>query len=231
MYYFWRLYLSHLLADFPFQTDNIFRIKVRYRWGVIVHGSIAGILAFLFSIPYIKAQPILSVYLILLWIFHTLIDKGKLVINPYIGKLNPLFFLIDQGLHLLSVYLVSLTVPRPLVLGIGIPFYNNTEFIIVLSLYILGTYGLYFLFQTFKTTQEFDFTARRGMKYLEMVERLLIISAVGISAKLIPISILLIIPRVIICSKKRQKNCIIEIILGLILAILIGMFIFNLRQI
>jgi len=132
MYYFWRLYLSHLLADFPFQTDNIFRLKVRYKWGVVVHGSIAGILSLLFSIPYIKAQPILSVYLILLWIFHTLIDKGKLAINPCIGKLNPLFFLVDQGLHLLSVYLVSLSVPRPLVLGQNIPFYNNTVFIIML---------------------------------------------------------------------------------------------------
>ncbi len=231
MYFFWRLYLSHLLADFPFQTDNVFRIKVHYRWGVLIHGGIAGILAFLFSIPYIKSYPIITVYLVLLWIFHTFIDKCKLLINPYIGKLNPLFFLLDQGLHLLSVYLVSLTVPSPLRLGLNIPFYNNTPFVIILSLYIIGTYGIYFFFHSFRTTQEFDATARKGMKYLEMIERLLVISFVGYSAKLIPVSILFIIPRAIICRRKGQKNCIMEIILGFILAVLIGIFIFNMREI
>jgi len=229
MYYFWRLYLSHILADFPFQTDEIFRIKVNYRWGVLIHSTIVGILAFAFSIPYIKTYPIICIWLILLWIFHTFVDKGKILINPYIGRLNPLFFLIDQGLHLASVYLVSLTVPRHLILGKNIPFYNNTTFIIILSIYFIGTYGLYFFFHSFKTTQEFDFTARRGMKYLEMIERVFVISFVGLAPKSIPITVLFIIPRIIICRKKQQKNCIIEVILSFILAILLGILIFNLR--
>ena len=231
MYFFWRLYLSHLLADFPFQTDKIFEIKTKYRWGVLLHGSIAGILAFLFSIPYFKDYPLLILYLILLWAFHIFIDKGKLLINPYVGKLklNPFFFLLDQGFHLLSVYLVSLGVPADVKLGTNIPFYNNTHFIIILGLYIIGTYGIYFFFQSFRTTGEFDTTASKGMKYLEMFERLIIISMAAYSIKLIPYTVLLILPRSFLCIKKREKICLCEIILGLILAILVGIFIFNLR--
>jgi len=138
---FWRLLAGHFIGDFTLQTDTIFKIKVKYPWGVILHGSIAGILICIMAIPYLSHYPILWLYLFLNIAFHILVDKAKLSINPKVKKVGFIFFLLDQIIHIAACWLISISVPSSPHYGASIPLYGNTTFMIFISVYIAVTYG------------------------------------------------------------------------------------------
>lgn len=98
------LLLGHLLGDFTFQTNKIAENKTRYwRWNLL-HAAIVTACMLLFAAPF---GPLIMGLVILCGAIHLFIDtyKSKLAIG------NPLkalfYFLIDQGLHISAIYIIS----------------------------------------------------------------------------------------------------------------------------
>jgi hypothetical protein len=104
---FWRLVLAHVAADFALQTDAVFRIKKRFSWGVLLHGSIFALTSILAAIPYLSNLPMWG-GLIFLWLFHVAVDKAKLALSTSERRDHLGYFLLDQLFHLGAIGLICL---------------------------------------------------------------------------------------------------------------------------
>lgn len=104
---FWTLLLSHVVGDFPLQTDAIYRLKTKYRWGVLPHVMICSLMNILVLSPYLHLAH--TWYAIaFLALVHTLFDKTKISFSEKTARDNLFQFLIDQLLHLFSIWLSAL---------------------------------------------------------------------------------------------------------------------------
>jgi hypothetical protein len=97
---FLTLLLAHLIADFPLQTDGVYRFKARSWVGVAVHSLIHVLAAMLLvrgSGQYLPAW-------IFLLVTHFLTDFIKLRVKT---RLMSTGFLVDQLAHLVVVILIA----------------------------------------------------------------------------------------------------------------------------
>ena len=157
MFFFLRLLLAHLLADFLFQTNGIFRIKVKYNWGVLLHGSITGITAVIFALPYLH-HPIVVSFIIISWVFHIFQDKAKIIINLQVERNTLWTFLFDQFLHigvyaLIAFSTVSLSrATFPILPEVLDPIYSNDKIVIFACWTLVLTYCMFILQEYIKKT-------------------------------------------------------------------------------
>lgn len=86
------LLLGHFIADFPLQTDHIFRLKMRCSLGVLLHVAIhVGIMAVLLQNPLAQWRELL-----ILGVTHFLIDWLKV---RWETRQEWAGFLLDQAAH------------------------------------------------------------------------------------------------------------------------------------
>ncbi len=107
MFVFLRLLLAHLLADFALQTDLIYKLRVKYSWGVVFHSSVFAVFSLLCLIPYLSAGRTWFLILIL-WGSHTVLDKLKINYIVSTGEDSIWWFLMDQLVHVVIIAGVSI---------------------------------------------------------------------------------------------------------------------------
>ncbi len=148
MFLLYRLLLAHIIADFPLQTKQIFRVKMNTKWGVILHTTIVLIFSILFIFPYLENPKVIAILLII-FLSHTIIDKIKLERSKKTNANNLKVFLIDQVLHISIIAILTfnftekvlLTSPfNNVFLSDLIHLYNNDILIISLIGYILSIF-------------------------------------------------------------------------------------------
>ncbi len=101
---FWKLLLAHFITDFVLQTKNIAKNKTNFKLNFI-HCLTFLIIASIFIINEFTFINILVI--IIISIFHGLIDFMKAKFEPKIhNKLNWVWFLTDQILHILIIIIV-----------------------------------------------------------------------------------------------------------------------------
>jgi hypothetical protein len=146
---FWRLYLAHLLADFPFQTNRIFAWKTRSFLGVLIHASVVVGTSTLMLWPALVSADRWAV-LSFLGLAHALQDHFKVVYSRKTGQDGLWPYVLDQIGHLLmtagAIYLF-----RPWTLesvrwpdggGLWAAFYNSDRLVMVSCAIIVVSYGL-----------------------------------------------------------------------------------------
>lgn len=94
------LLLSHLVGDFPLQTNQVYRLKNKSWLGIGLHAVIHVATAALLVREPLRVWPLLA----LLGILHFLIDLIKLRIPT---RRQSVGFLIDQLAHLLVLWLLA----------------------------------------------------------------------------------------------------------------------------
>jgi hypothetical protein len=140
--FFWSLLLAHVVADFPFQTDAIFRLKTKYSWGVLPHVVICTLMNILALYPYLSTVTVWSA-IVVLGLIHTILDRTKISVSEKISRDNFFQFFIDQVLHVLSIWMVALWLSKSIdqnayhVSG----FLANRELIIQLTAYIFAAFA------------------------------------------------------------------------------------------
>lgn len=101
---FWMFVLSHLIADYPLQTDWLVSVK-RTWWGLSLHVSVHLAMLIILAGP---AFPTLWLYLMGLAAIHYAIDYFK----NWLSRVRPQWvngpYIFDQFLHLLSLVSVIL---------------------------------------------------------------------------------------------------------------------------
>jgi hypothetical protein len=133
---FWRILLSHILADYPLQPDWIVFNK-RKAWGLGVHIAIHYGVMFILVGP---ARTQIWSHLLLLAGVHLLLDITKSSITPARAKSAIPHYLLDQLLHVISIYLVSGWIDRSLDPAL-IP--APSEWPLIAAGYIVATYVWY----------------------------------------------------------------------------------------
>lgn len=148
MFLLYRLLLAHIIADFPLQTKQIFRVKMNTQWGVILHTLIVLIFSILFTFPYLEKPKVIAILLII-FLSHTIIDKIKLEHSKRINNQSPKIFIIDQVLHISIIAILTFNFTEEVLLippfdnvflTYLIHLYNNDILIISLIGYILSIF-------------------------------------------------------------------------------------------
>jgi hypothetical protein len=99
------LYLAHLIADFPLQTNRIYRLKTESNQGILLHVSIHLLVATILIENALVYWPMLLV----LGIAHFFIDWIKI---RYPGRRQTPGFLLDQFAHVLTIACLALWRPN-----------------------------------------------------------------------------------------------------------------------
>jgi hypothetical protein len=146
---FWRLYLAHLLADFPFQTNRIFAWKVRSFAGVLIHAAVVVVVSTLMLWPALVTADRWAV-LTFLGLMHAFQDHFKVLYSRKTGHDGLWPYVLDQVGHLAmtgaAIYLF-----RPWTLqGVHWPdawgpwawFYNSDRLVMVSCAVIVVSYGI-----------------------------------------------------------------------------------------
>ncbi|MBX3015505.1 MAG: DUF3307 domain-containing protein [Caldilineaceae bacterium] len=94
------LFLSHLIGDFPLQTNQIYRLKNESWVGIVLHVAIHLMVTGIMIRPSLTVWPLF----VILGVLHFLIDLLKLRLPL---KQLALGFLLDQGAHLLVLYALA----------------------------------------------------------------------------------------------------------------------------
>ena len=98
------LYLAHLIADFPLQTNRIYKLKIESSRGILLHVAIHLLVA---SILIEDALAHWSLFLVL-GVTHFLVDWVKV---HHHGHRQTPGFLLDQLAHFLTILLLALWQP------------------------------------------------------------------------------------------------------------------------
>lgn len=115
MIIFWRLVLSHLLADFTLQFNIVNKLKRKGVWGMLLHCATHFVVSAALTWPWI-GDTWFSVAgvgvsgwwaLTLMLAVHFLIDELRVYSMKSWYKDNTLSFLVDQVLHLYMLFLIS----------------------------------------------------------------------------------------------------------------------------
>jgi len=151
MNFFYLLLLAHLVGDFPLQSDTIFRLKQKSVLGILVHVAIYAVVTLILFIPFLS-YPSVWLAVFLLSAFHVALDRGKLLIANSNARDRFSYFLIDQVLHVLSLWIAGLWLSRELVEVTAPALYRHTRLLLILnSLIIAGFAGSLLLFYLEKT--------------------------------------------------------------------------------
>ncbi len=197
-----RLFLAHVLADFPLQFDAVFAWKKKSYTGCLAHSLIHAVVTVCFFLGSLKSFSFWS-YIILLIAVHSVQDyiKVNLWKNPEDDKIS--YFLFDQILHVIFIcaallfpfasdaaYYGNLLPTDWLIL------YNDTALINVISGAVLaGWGGVILLFYLDKSVYkvEIDELSRFERSY-GVVERALVVIVImkgGLYYLLVPCLFLL----------------------------------------
>lgn len=100
---FWTLVLSHLLADYPLQTDRLVQAK-RHTRGLILHIGVHLLTMFVLSG---RASLIVWPQLLALGAIHFVIDGIKNITAHRWPRVVVVPYLLDQLVHFLSIALIA----------------------------------------------------------------------------------------------------------------------------
>jgi len=102
-----RIFLAHIIADFPLQFDWIFRMKKKGFLGGVPHASLHVLMIFLF-LPDFWQYLLFYVYLLVILILHALQDNTKIWLWKNGRPDNLWLFLSDQFFHIMVMFVIFL---------------------------------------------------------------------------------------------------------------------------
>ncbi len=174
---FWQLLLAHLIGDFLLQFNEIFRLKVKSTWGVLLHCVIVGTISILFLVPYVFAMRMWCGIIILIC-SHFMIDWIRVIFSKKANLDNLWMFLLDQCLHISIVWLVSLIIVPPPLLTLPESIRSiieNKQIILTLCGFIAaGHFGAIFIHYLKKMFVKGYMSQSLNTKRYGIIERLLV---------------------------------------------------------
>lgn len=222
---FYQLLLAHLIADFPLQFNEIFKLKVKSKWGVLLHGTIAGVISALLLYHYVFYSWMWLAIITLIG-SHFIIDYIRVVFTKKTNRDNLWMFLLDQFLHLVVVWLISLwisSLPLPS-LEILQTRLDNKAILLTLSGFITAGYGSAIVIHYLKKMLVKNYTDQAlSTKRYGIIERFLVMALIllpGLFFLFIPI---VIITRMAISRVKEEEYGLLDSIASIVITVMLGL--------
>jgi hypothetical protein len=130
------------------QTNQIFKVKMNTKWGVLFHSSIVLIFSILFTFPYLEDPKVIIIFLVI-FLSHTVIDKLKMEYSKKTKNQSIRTLLLDQALHIAIIAVLTFNFTESYLLSFPfnsvflnylIDIYNSDIFIISLIGYITSVF-------------------------------------------------------------------------------------------
>jgi hypothetical protein len=227
---FWTLLLAHIVGDFPLQIDALYRLKKRGITGVLPHVAVCT-LTNIFALASLLSTMQAWTTLLALAVVHVILDHGKIYISDKLVKDNFFQFIIDQTLHILSIWFaaqwLAQNTPKP---------FNSfvpLDITIILIALIFASFGgvpvLHYAHGFFARIKIVDQTFNYPT-FLQRIpgffERLIATLGIFLGNGWIIMSVLVFTPRMIIHWRdKNRKTILVDFMIGLLLSIFCGLFI------
>lgn len=111
-----KLFLAHLIADFILQFEELFQLKLKSRWGHLLHAFCHLAVSLLFLFPYWK-EPSILIFVVVSSFVHYFQDIFK---YRFMGNKKYFFliFMADQIVHFLVISTVLFVPASQKILGI-----------------------------------------------------------------------------------------------------------------
>ncbi|HRZ86956.1 MAG TPA: DUF3307 domain-containing protein [bacterium] len=111
MFIFLRLILAHFIADFPLQTDEIYRLKIKGQSGQVLHALVIFCVSAACVAPFL-GKPEAWAALLFIGVGHYIIDCAKLLLNDRITSRWIFFgFIADQVAHIATISFACFLIP------------------------------------------------------------------------------------------------------------------------
>lgn len=134
-------YLYHFLADYPFQSGKLVRLKQKRFLGVFLHTGIHLItmLVLLFPLLHIKE---VQYGIAVIYITHNIIDQIKVALDKANPKYARLLYFLDQFAHWTIIYFSARYIGdvTPELTGQALSLYTNNTLFLYLLVLVLSTY-------------------------------------------------------------------------------------------
>lgn len=144
MILFWLLLLAHFIADFPLQSDKIFALKSKYKWGILPHISISLITNLVIAFPYLSFKNFWLAVLFLVSV-HFCLDWLKIRSTRKVLSDSVFIFLLDQLFHIFFIWLTCyylFDIPSPNVTNQFIArYYLNNQILLTLNGLVFSIFG------------------------------------------------------------------------------------------
>lgn len=235
---FWLLILAHLIADFPLQSDKIYAIRLKYKWGSLLHIGIYFVTNLIVAFPLLQYK-VFWFAVIFLTATHLLEDWLKITLTQNKIKDSLLIFLVDQLIHIFFIWLaffILFDIPEPEFTNrFFTNYYFNQDILLILIGLVFSAFGggvfIYFIrkcIHSIKTNDQFSSVQFPKIKKRRIgyIERFIATGGVilgGWYLIFVPIAFL---PRLIIYRKyDLQEFLMVNLLSGLLISILSGIFV------
>jgi len=224
IFFFLRFSLAHMLADFPLQTDYIFRLKSEKSLGTLPHILIHMVVMVFFLLPFINSWRTIGA-IIFISVFHMLSDTKKMDVTRIIKQKGNtaysqlLYFGVDQAIHFITIILaVTLfyypdyyLTPLPIYPEPVMSFYLSNTPIIILIFIIFGMYGTpavaFIVSGLFFTPDQVSFKESWKNEILQKIYRLLLMVLFLLPGNYVYFAFIpLILNITYVCRGKHKKS-------------------------
>lgn len=212
------LLIGHLFGDFIFQTDIVFKLKIKSKKGLFLHSSIVFLTTFLFLYIFSKKLFFSLLISILTFISHFFIDLSKTK-NNFDKGIN---FVLDQLLHFFVILFLSSISNFFVIESIKNIYVFKILFLLVGLIFIL--YFLKYLIRSLYEIFKIKLVKDKYYYYMEDVEKifLFIFSYMhGYFFLLLPFCI---IPRIIYTIKNGNEYLYYDILISFLVSSFCGIF-------
>ncbi|MFZ5518259.1 MAG: DUF3307 domain-containing protein [Candidatus Zhuqueibacterota bacterium] len=235
---FWYLILAHLIADFPLQSDKIYAIRLKHKWGVLLHVGIYFITNLVVAFPFLSFKQFWFAILFLA-ITHLIEDWTKIALTRKALQDSIVLFFVDQFIHIFFIWLscfVLFDIPAPEITNQFVQrYYFNSHIIFMLIGLVFSVFAgvvlIYYVrkcvhrikFSNDDSSVQFPKIKKRRIGY---IERLFSTSGVILGGWFLILLPLAFLPRLII-SKDRELEefLLINLLTGLAISIGSGVFV------
>lgn len=182
-YIFLWLTAAFLIADYPLQSNLVFAIRYKYKFGGLLHVALHALAGLFLLYPYLSHWQIWVTFGATI-VLHYFIDT--------VSKKNIFMWLGDQALHIALIAGVALLcrnlqpVELPAILG---KYYFNTTFALYVIGYVAATFAGTILVFFFKLTFRRDYEARPILLYEKttgVISRAIVVTAIILGFKVTP---------------------------------------------
>jgi hypothetical protein len=176
MFLFYKLILAHLVADFIFQFDELYHLKIKSLWGHAGHGLIHALIMAALVYPYLGYTS-MWVFIIFIAVVHLIQDVIKYRWHHKTEFAFPIM-MIDQIIHVLFLALILL-LPlsqlnlRPLTPTYQEQIYFHETWTFVAILFVLSTFAGSYILHAFRKNYFKDSRPDHFITSFEIIHALL----------------------------------------------------------
>lgn len=212
---FWHLFLAHLLGDYPLQSEWLVENK-RSLWGLSLHTAIhLAVSLLILGSASAEAWP----KVLLLIFIHFLLDLTKSSLQRKWPRHAALQYVIDQILHIASIFLVARWIESDLAPAL-MPV--NTTWAVYAIGYLMATYVWYITERLFTVDDDVYQTELENQFWPRMVTRAVMLTIflfIGQSIEIALLGMALQMPYR--SGSHRRRTLVVDILVSLVFTIFI----------